>query len=193
MRVFLLVEIFWTGQLTFLWCDLVEFLSIKWVQKSFLCPDTGPHSRLIPLVENPSWVSFFIHEINQKYWLCSLYLNLLIYIMKVNLSHFGIIFFSPTMVIPLWILFFFYSTPFILTSCQDTIKNLIHFYFQSIFNLPISVFVVLTGSVSLYVFWCILHTLHGKWYKCNPCCFGTGKGFHRSSCYRNVALTNEQF
>lgn len=162
---------------------------VKWVQKSFLCPDTGPHSRLIPLVKNPSWVSFFIHEINLLY---VLNVNLLIYVMGVKLGHFGIIFFSPTKVIPLW-MSILYSTPFLLTSCQDTIKNLIHFYFQLIFNLLISVFVVLTGSVSLYVFWCILHTLHGKWYKCNPCCFGTGKGFHRSCCYRNVALTNEQF
>lgn len=36
------------------------------------------------------------------------------------------------------------------------------FLFQSLFSLLISVFVVLTDSVSLYVFWCILLTLYGS-------------------------------
>lgn len=45
------------------------------------------------------------------------------------------------------------------------------FLFQSLFSLLISVFVTLTDSVSLYAFCYIFHTLHGNWYKFNPCCF----------------------
>lgn len=51
------------------------------------------------------------------------------------------------------------------------------FLFQSMFSLLISVFVVLTDSVSLYVSWCIFHTLHGGKYKFIPCSFGNSCSF----------------
>lgn len=82
---------------------------------------------------------------------------------------FGIIHVSPPQVVSLWMLFFPSPFPPDLMPSYDEKSD--PFLFQSLFSLLISVFVVLTDSVSLYGFWCIPHALHGKWYKFNPCCF----------------------
>lgn len=61
------------------------------------------------------------------------------------------------------------------------------FLFQSMFSLLIPVFVVLTDSVSLYAFWCIFHTLHGNWYKFNPCCFWILEEFQLLTVFSNTS------
>lgn len=139
--------------------------------RMYFCPDTGLHSRLFPFYTLHRYRFTSINSIIPIYSTFSLSF-LLISAKNVKLFSLLELFMFLLHKLSLFECFFFFCpSPFPPDCMPSYDEKSDPFLFQSLFSLLISVFVVLTDSVSLYAFWCIPHALHGKWYKFNPCCF----------------------
>ena len=125
------------------------------MESDFLCPDTGLHSRLLPLWEKPSAGILLLWQTKIKA------LHLL------DILHLSSLIRESVKSFSLWSDFTFLLCTFSHLHAYFVVGPLSPerlpsydeksdpFLFQSLFSPLISVFVVLTDSVSLYAFWCI--------------------------------------